>query len=71
MNFYSVVVPVYNRPDEVRELLNSLTEQTFKNFEVLIIEDGSTNRCEEVVNSLKDSLNVQYFFKENSGTRLY
>ena len=67
MNFYSVVVPVYNRPDEVRELLNSLTEQTFKNFEVLIIEDGSTNRCEEVVNSLKDSLNIQYFFKENSG----
>ena len=70
MNFYSVVVPVYNRPDEVRELLNSLTEQTFKNFEVLIIEDGSTNRCEEVVNSLKDSLNIQYFFKENSGKAL-
>lgn len=67
MNFYSVVIPVYNRPDEVRELLDSLTHQTFKNFEVLIIEDGSINTCQDVVDSLKDALNIQYFFKENSG----
>lgn len=67
MNFYSVVIPVYNRPDEVRELLDSLTQQTFKNFEVLIVEDGSTNTCQSVVDSLRDTLNIQYFFKENSG----
>ncbi|WP_422354872.1 glycosyltransferase [Roseivirga pacifica] len=67
MRFYSVVIPVYNRPDEVKELLESLTHQTYTNFEVLIIEDGSTNRCEEVVADFKDQLNVRYYFKENSG----
>ncbi|MBO6497480.1 MAG: glycosyltransferase [Roseivirga sp.] len=67
MHFYSVVVPVYNRPQEVAELLESLTQQTFTNFEVLIIEDGSTNKCLEVVNTYRSKLNLQYFFKENSG----
>jgi len=67
MRFYSVIVPVYNRPHEVDELLNSLTQQTFKNFEVLIIEDGSTNKCEAIVQKYIDQLNIQYFFKENTG----
>ena len=39
---YSVIIPVYNRPDEVDELLQSLTEQSFKDFEVVIVEDGSS-----------------------------
>jgi len=64
---YSVIVPVYNRPEEIDELLNSLTRQTFKNFEVLIIEDGSDQRCEQVVNSYSDKLNIRYYFKQNSG----
>lgn len=38
---YSIIVPVYNRPDEVEELLQSLTEQELKDFEVVIVEDGS------------------------------
>jgi len=67
MRLYSVVIPVYNRPEEVRELLNSLAEQTFKHFEVLIIEDGSSVKCQDVVLSFKDRLNINYFFKENSG----
>ncbi|MBO3700230.1 glycosyltransferase family 2 protein [Roseivirga sp. E12] len=67
MNFYSVVIPVYNRPDEVRELLESLASQTFKHFEVLIIEDGSKDSCEEIVNSFKTALDIHYYFKENSG----
>lgn len=67
MRFYSVIIPVFNRPDEVDELLTSLVGQTYANFEVLIIEDGSTNSCEEVVLRFKDQLDIHYFFKENSG----
>lgn len=67
MRLYSVVVPVYNRPQEVEELLESLSSQTYQNFEVIIVEDGSTNKCQWVVNSFKAKLNVSYYFKENSG----
>lgn len=67
MFFYSVVVPVYNRPQEVEELLDSLTRQSFTNFEVLIIEDGSNHKCDEVVKAYKSKLNIHYYFKENSG----
>ncbi len=67
MNFYSVVIPVYNRPEEVDELLNSLSKQTYKNFEVLIIEDGSSETCEATLASYEDSLDLHYYFKENSG----
>ena len=65
--FFSVVIPVYNRPDEVDELLQSLCRQTYKNFEVLIIEDGSEDPCEHIVDKYTDKLNIRYYFKENSG----
>ena len=45
---YSIIVPVFNRPDEVDELLESLTQQTEKDFEVVIVEDGSQTPCENV-----------------------
>lgn len=64
---YSVVVPVYNRPGEVNELLDSLTKQTFTDFEVIIVEDGSTNKCDHVVKKFEGELTIHYFFKENSG----
>ncbi|WP_272148969.1 glycosyltransferase [Tenacibaculum aiptasiae] len=65
---FSIIVPVYNRPKEIDELLESLTKQDFQhNFEVLIIEDGSENSSEEIVDSYKEKLNLHYFFKENSG----
>jgi glycosyltransferase involved in cell wall biosynthesis len=67
MRKYSVIIPVYNRPEEIKELLESLTHQTYKNFEVLVVEDGSKLKCEDIVNSFKVKLDVQYFFKENSG----
>ena len=67
MRFYSVIIPVYNRPEEVDELLDTLTRQTYTNFEVLIIEDGSTLRCEKVVEKYRESLDISYFFKPNSG----
>ncbi len=67
MRKYSVIIPVYNRPDEVRELLQTLTAQTYRHFEVLVIEDGSTHRCEAEVQRFAGQLDVRYYYKENSG----
>lgn len=64
---YSVIIPVYNRPDEIGELLASLTKQNRKDFEVLVIEDGSSLRCESVVELYQAKLDMSYHFKENSG----
>ena len=64
---YSIIVPVYNRPDEVDELLQSLCEQSLKDFEVIIVEDGSQKDCKEVVGRYTDRLDVKYFMKPNSG----
>lgn len=64
---YSIIVPVYNRPDEVDELLDSLTRQAYSNFEVIIVEDGSDTPCKEVCDKYLDRLNLQYYLKENSG----
>lgn len=64
---FSIVIPVYNRPDEVEELLQSLTKQKDKGFEVLIIEDGSSVPCEEVCKQYEKQLDLHYYFKPNSG----
>ena len=64
---YSIIIPVYNRPDEVDELLASLTRQTERDFEVLVVEDGSSVRCDAVVAKYQASLPVHYLEKPNSG----
>ena len=64
---FSIIIPVYNRIDEVDDLLKSLSEQTAKVFEAIIVEDGSTQPCKDVVNKYADKVNVKYFFKENEG----
>lgn len=64
---FSVIIPVYNRPDEVDELLQSLLPQTFRDYEVIVVEDGSSVPCEEVVKKYADVLPVRYFTKPNSG----
>ena len=64
---YSIIVPVYNRPDEVDELLDSLTRQAYSDFEVIIVEDGSSIPCKEVCEKYGNSLPLSYFLKENSG----
>lgn len=64
---YSVIVPVYNRPQEMAELLESLTRQTLKNFEVVLVEDGSTVTSEQVFEQFSSQLSIQYFFKPNTG----
>ncbi|MFM8850817.1 MAG: glycosyltransferase [Cytophagales bacterium] len=64
---YSIVVPVFNRPDELMELLESLTAQTFRDFEVVIVEDGSSRSSEKVVNDYQAKLSITYYVKPNSG----
>ncbi len=65
---YSFVIPVFNRPDEVDELLASLVTQTYKApFEVVMVEDGSSITCENIIAKYKEKLLLSYFFKPNSG----
>jgi glycosyltransferase involved in cell wall biosynthesis len=65
--FFSIIIPLYNRPDEIKELLETLAQQTYKQFEVLVIEDGSTNDAAEIVQGFSDKLDVKYFVKPNTG----
>ena len=64
---FSIIIPVYNRPQEVDELLESLCGQTFKDFEVVVVEDGSSEKCDIVCKKYADRLTLNYFFKPNSG----
>ena len=60
---YSFIIPVYNRHDEVDELLDSLTHQTLRDFEVIVVEDGSSVPCKEVVGRYADRLTIHYYNK--------
>ena len=64
---YSIIVPVFNRPDEVDELLQSLVGQTLKDFEVVIVEDGSEKPCKDVCDKYAGKIDLKYFMKKNSG----
>jgi glycosyltransferase involved in cell wall biosynthesis len=64
---YSIIVPVYNRPQELEELLQSLAGQSYSNFEVLVIDDVSQQRADSVYEKFTAALNIRYFFKQNSG----
>jgi len=65
--FFSIIIPLYNRPQEIKELLESLVLQTYKQFEVLVIEDGSIDDAGEIVQSFSDKLDIKYFVKANEG----
>jgi len=64
---YSIIVPVFNRPEEVDELLESLCQQRVKDFEVIIVEDGSKTTCKDVCDKYAGILDLHYYYKENSG----
>ena len=64
---FSIIIPVYNRPQEVDELLESLCAQTFNDFEVIVVEDGSSEKCDSVCEKYTDKLDLHYYFKPNSG----
>ncbi len=66
--YFSIIIPVYNRPEEVKELLDSLFDADYKDkYEIVIVEDGSAIRCKEVVELYSNKLNISYYYKENSG----
>ena len=67
MSYFSIIVPVYNRPEEVRGLLESLALQSCKDFELVLVEDGSDIPCKEVVDSFEGRIDVKYFYKDNAG----
>lgn len=67
MNLLSLIIPVYNRPNEVRELLESLVLQRDKNFEVILVEDGSTEKSDFLLTEFSDRLKISYHYKTNSG----
>ena len=65
---FSLIIPVYNRPDEIDELLESLSKLYYnEDFEIVIIEDGSSLKCEDVVLEYERKLNISYYYKDNSG----
>ncbi len=69
--YFSFIIPVYNRPDEIEELLKSFTEQTYQEgFEVVVVEDGSKVPCEHIVDSYREKLTISYYKKPNSGPGL-
>jgi len=63
----AIIIPVFNRPLELEELLQSLAGQTDKHFEVIIVDDGSEQKSDQVVAKFKQKLNIRYFYKKNSG----
>ncbi|HNP32613.1 MAG TPA: glycosyltransferase [Flavobacterium sp.] len=66
--YFSIIIPVYNRPDEIKELLESLFISGYnKEYEIVIVEDGSVISCKDEVERFNDKLNISYYFKENSG----
>ncbi len=66
--YFSIIIPVYNRPDEINELLESLIQSTYtSDYEIVIVEDGSTITCQDVVQKFTDRLSISYYSKPNSG----
>lgn len=66
--YFSIIVPVYNRREEISDLCQSLECQTSKNFELVVVEDGSSLRCDDIVeSSRRRGLNARYFYKGNEG----
>ena len=64
---FSIVIPLYNRPQEINELLDSLTRQQYPSFEVIVIEDGSFKPAQDIVMRYRDRLDIHYYRKENEG----
>ncbi|OAZ03094.1 glycosyltransferase family 2 protein [Flavobacterium succinicans] len=65
--FVSVIIPTYNRANDLDRCLKSLQNQTYKNFEVLVCDDGSTDNTKEVVDKFSSLLTIQYIKGENFG----
>ncbi|MEM7552379.1 MAG: glycosyltransferase [Bacteroidota bacterium] len=64
---FSVIIPLYNRPQELKELLSSLNEIESDGFEVIVVEDGSIIKSDHIINEFSDSLNLKYISQDNTG----
>ncbi len=64
---YTFIIPVYNRPEEIDELLRSMASQTDLNFDVLVVEDGSAEKCDHIIRKYRGHLDIEYYYKENTG----
>lgn len=64
---FSVVIPVFNRAEELEELLESLAAQAYNDFEVIVVDDGSPQPCDKVVDAFRDRLRMKYYYKQNEG----
>lgn len=64
---FTIIIPVYNRPDEIKEFLDSLKRQTVKPFDLLLVEDGSKERCDFLLEEYRAFFPIAYYYKENSG----
>lgn len=64
---FSIIIPVYNRPEEMKELLDSLSNQTYKDFELVVVEDGSSIKSDFLCKEYSSKINISYFYKENAG----
>ena len=67
---FSIIIPTYNRPEELDALLESIAKQTFKEFEVIVVEDGSKIKADKITEKYSQSLNIKYYFKKNEGPGL-
>ena len=67
MPLVSVVIPTYNRANEIKKALDSLVLQSFKDFDVIVGDDGSTDNTSEIIDNYKSSLNVRYSWMKNFG----
>jgi glycosyltransferase involved in cell wall biosynthesis len=66
--YFSFIIPVYNRPEEVKELLESFTKlESNLVYEIVIVEDGSNNSSKTVIDTFSNELNISYYYKKNSG----
>lgn len=65
--YFSIIIPVYNRPSEVYELLTSISNQTFQDFEVILVEDGSSDKSDQIVSFFQSKIPIRYFYQENQG----
>ncbi len=65
--FFSLIIPVYNRPEDMRVVLEGLCQQSYSHFEVIVVESGSEIKSNQVVEGFKDRLDINYYLKGNDG----
>ncbi len=61
---FSIIIPTYNRADRILSTIQSVLDQHYTNFDIVIVDDGSTDNTEEVISSIQDP-HIRYFKKEN------